>query len=52
MHEIVLKPGRDRPVRAILERLTVAEIVDTNAAYDIDTPADLARWTHDRHGRP
>ena len=43
---------RDRPVRAILERLTVAEIVDTNAADDIDTPADLARWTHDRHGRP
>ena len=43
---------RDRPVRAILDRLTVAEIVDTNAADDIDTPADLARWTHDRHGRP
>ena len=43
---------RDRPVRAILERLTVAEIVDTDAADDIDTPADLARWTHDRHGRP
>ena len=43
---------RDRPVRAILHRLTVAEIVDTNAADDIDTPADLARWTHDRHGRP
>ena len=42
----------DRPVRAILDRLTVAEIVDTNAADDIDTPADLARWTHDRHGRP
>ena len=43
---------RDRPVRAILERLTVAEIDDTNAADDIDIQEDLARWTHDRHGRP
>ena len=43
---------RDRPVGAILERLAVTEIVAPTAADDIDTPADLARWTHDRHGRP
>jgi molybdopterin-guanine dinucleotide biosynthesis protein A len=42
----------DRPVRAILERLTITEIVDTTAADDIDTPADLARWTHNHEGRP
>jgi molybdopterin-guanine dinucleotide biosynthesis protein A len=43
---------RDRPVRSILDRLTVTAIVDTTAADDIDTPADLARWTHNRPGRP
>lgn len=43
---------RDRPVRAILELLTVAEIVEPTAADDIDTPADLLRWTHDHHRRP
>jgi molybdopterin-guanine dinucleotide biosynthesis protein A len=43
---------RDRPVREVLSRLRLAEIVDADAATDIDTPADLARWTRDRNGRP
>jgi molybdopterin-guanine dinucleotide biosynthesis protein A len=42
-------PGR--PVRRLLDQLTTAEIVDANAAQDIDTRADLARWT-DPDGRP
>ena len=43
---------RDRPVHGILGQLTVAQIVDASAAADIDTPADLARWTRDRDGSP
>jgi molybdopterin-guanine dinucleotide biosynthesis protein A len=43
---------RDRPVREILRQLTLAEILDAEAANDIDTPADLARWTRDRRRRP
>jgi molybdopterin-guanine dinucleotide biosynthesis protein A len=43
---------RDQPVREILRQLTVAEILDATAANDIDTPADLARWTRDRPRRP
>ena len=43
---------RDRPVRSILNLLTMAAIAGATAADDIDTPADLARWTHNRPGRP
>lgn len=44
---------RDRPVHELLGRLTLAKIVAAGAAAaDIDTPADLARWTRNRHGRP
>lgn len=35
---------RDRPVRALLEHLRVATVVDADGAADIDTPGDLARW--------
>lgn len=35
---------RDRPVRALLERLRVATLPDEDGAADIDTPGDLARW--------
>ncbi|SDT69874.1 molybdenum cofactor guanylyltransferase [Jiangella sp. DSM 45060] len=35
---------RDRPVRALLERLRVATLPDDDGAADIDTPGDLARW--------
>lgn len=35
---------RDRPVRALLERLRVATLPDDGGAADIDTPGDLARW--------
>jgi molybdopterin-guanine dinucleotide biosynthesis protein A len=40
---VALGELRDRPVREILGRLTVATILDADAAADIDTPADLAR---------
>jgi molybdopterin-guanine dinucleotide biosynthesis protein A len=42
---------RDRPIRAAVDRLVLTEIVDPDAAADIDTPADLARWTGERRGR-
>ena len=35
---------RNRPVRALLERLRVATLPDEDGAADIDTPGDLARW--------
>ncbi len=35
---------RDRPVRALLDRLRVATLPDDDGAADIDTPGDLARW--------
>ncbi|MGH8777211.1 MAG: molybdenum cofactor guanylyltransferase, partial [Jiangellaceae bacterium] len=42
-----------RPVRHLVGALTLAEIVDDEAAADIDTPQDLARWappSHDHEG--
>ncbi|SDU29650.1 molybdenum cofactor guanylyltransferase [Jiangella alkaliphila] len=35
---------RNRPVRALLERLRVTTLPDEDGAADIDTPGDLARW--------
>jgi molybdopterin-guanine dinucleotide biosynthesis protein A len=49
---IALGVLRDRPVRELLDRLVVAKIDAADAAADIDTSADLARWTRDRDGRP
>ena len=43
---------RDKPVNDLLDLLALSEIVAADAAADIDTPADLARWSRDRHGRP
>jgi molybdopterin-guanine dinucleotide biosynthesis protein A len=34
----------NRPVRSMLDRLRLVEVVDAAAAADIDTPDDLARW--------
>jgi molybdopterin-guanine dinucleotide biosynthesis protein A len=49
---IALGVLRDRPIRELLDCLVVAKITAADAAADIDTPADLARWTRDRDGRP
>jgi molybdopterin-guanine dinucleotide biosynthesis protein A len=35
---------RNRPVRSMLDRLRLVDVVDAGAAADIDTPDDLARW--------